>query len=41
MNEDKWKRNETGKMVGEKKTGMNLLRMKVKWRSDGGLPKVV
>lgn len=30
MNEDKWKRNETGRMIGEKKTGTDLLRVHVK-----------
>jgi len=30
MNDDKWKRNETRKMIGENKTGMELLRACVK-----------
>lgn len=29
MNDDKWKRNETRKMIGEKKTGTELLRAHV------------
>lgn len=41
MNYDKWKRNETEKMIGEKKTGAELLRVLVKQRSGGGIPAEV
>lgn len=41
MNDDKWKRNETMKTIGDKKTGMEVLSACVKWKSGGRFPTKV